>query len=167
MKRHTSLLLLIAGLSFLLAIASPAQGADAKVDHTITIKIPAVLRLETETTEVIFDLKEEDISLVSYPVYFFPTSGSEYRSVFVFSNLKDEWQLKIRGASEEIPLSNIEWSIDKITWNALSEEGQPLVFGEHTGGWREFRVYYRLVVTGEEYAGTGYSIKVYYELSTL
>lgn len=168
MRRRKLWLTVIAGFLLLAPMSLSAQGANIQGQHGVRVKIPSVLRLEISAAEVLFDLREAEYPRrESYPVYFTPTSGGEYRSVFVCSNLREEWRLKINGVSEEIPITNIEWSLDKVNWSPLSTDEQLLVSGEHTGGWQEFRVYYRLLVTGEEFASDEYNIRVNYELSAL
>lgn len=161
-----------AGLFFILLIfLMPEQKAYGVIreSHRLTVKIPVILRLEVGREEIFFDLNNpkpgETYPAEIYPAVYKP-AGEEYVTVRVYSNLPRQWQLGIKGGiNGEVPLEKVQWSLDEREWQSLSSQEQPVISGTHTGGWHEFKVYYRLVLTGEEYATTEYKVDVNYILS--
>ena len=161
-----------AGFFFILLIfLTPEQKVYGEImeSHRLTVKIPEILRLEVGREEIIFDLNSpkpgENYPAEIYPAVYKPT-GEEYVTVCVYSNLRRQWQLKIKGENNrEVPLEKVQWSLDETEWQSLSSQEQPVVSGTHTGGRHEFKVYYRLVLTGEEYPVTEYKVDVDYVLS--
>lgn len=162
-----------AGLFFILSILFLTAGQKAygeiSESHRLTVKIPAILSLEVGREEIIFDLNNPEPGEIYpaeiYPAVYKPT-GEEYVTVRIYSNLPRQWRLEIKGDNnEEFPLEKVQWSLDEREWQSLSSQEQPVVSGTHTGGWHEFKVYYRLVLTGEEYATPKYKVGVNYILS--
>lgn len=133
--------------------------------HTINVSIPEIVRLEVDNETILFDLSTVP-NQVGAQHYYIPASPASVE-IRVFSNIDREWQLKIKGlTSGALPVERVEWSIDGHNWVALRSREEVVTAGSFTKGWQRMKVYYRLLVTGQEYAGE-YRLEVNYELTAL
>lgn len=147
--------------------------AEIPLEHKINVNIPEILHLEVEENSLIFDLHSpnsgEQFPASSYPAYYTPTSSNKYITVGVFSNMKKEWRLMIRGeTNRNLRPQAVEWSLNRETWFPLQKIDQMIKIGSFTGGWEEIKVYFRLVMFGDEDNSDGeYKVQVHYNLSSV
>lgn len=142
------------------------QAAGAEEAHTVTVSIPEVIRLDVSLDEVVFDLSIKPEDTLAFPTYYTPNTR-QFAEVKVLSNVDREWQLKLEGeTSGGLPAENIEWSLDDNNWHVLRKQETVVTVGSFTKGWQEIRIYYRLLVTGAEYAGK-YRLQVKYGLTVI
>lgn len=172
MKR-SGLLLQFAGiLFFLLLMTVQGQASQDQNVHTLTVEIPEILKMEMGSAEIAFDLAhpnaDQPFPAPVYPAYYTPTSSDQYIPVRVFANGETPWRLLINGeTAQSLGAGAIEWSVDGVNWQPLALTEQVLTEGSYTNGWREIKVYFRLVLRGIEYASSEeYKVKVYYQLSS-
>ncbi len=161
---------------FLLSLVIGVGGvcfAEIPLEHKINVNIPEILQLEVGENNLVFNLHSpnpgEQFPASSYPAYYTPTSTNKYTTVGVFSNMNKEWSLMIRGeTNQELGSQAIEWSLNGETWYPLRKVEQMIKLGSFTGGWEEIKVYFRLVMFGDEHSWDGeYKVRVYYNLASL
>jgi hypothetical protein len=122
-------LLLAALLSF------PVEAGMEPAGHRLTVRIPPVLQVETDDSELVFT---QDRMV-------------KQAKIRILSNQKGRWQLRIKGGNNgEFQLAQVQWSLNGEDWNELSTLPSPLLSGGHTGGWREVAIYFRLALPEEE-----------------
>jgi|GEM_PF-2052599 len=144
--------------------SAPAAGVGKA--HTVTVTIPEVIQLDVSLDQVVFDLTTESEETLTFPGYHVPNT-QEFAEVRVLSNTDREWQLKMEGETfGGLPVEEIEWSLDGSDWHALRNQETVVTTGAFTAGWQEIKVYYRLLVTGTEYAGE-YRLQVKYGLTVI
>lgn len=164
----------IAGFLFFFAISVSGECfSEIPLEHKININIPEILHLKVGENNLIFNLHSpnpgEQFPASSYPAYYTPTSINKYITVGVFSNMNKEWRLMIRGeTNQDLRPQAVEWSLNEETWFPLRKIDRMIKIGSFTGGWEEIKVYFRLVMFGDEDSSDGeYKVQVYYNLSSL
>ena len=179
-------ILRLAVLVLLLALSvEPAVAvAGDTVSHIVIVQIPEAIRLVVETGDAVFDLAGEKeggrFPPETYPAYYYPSSSEGEGAVIlrVYSNSLRQWAVYVKplgdltDGTNVIPISRLEWSIDRVNWTSLPSGGSDgfgvrLFAGSQTNGWEYFRVYYRLRLTGDEVAGGAYKAELKYSIVSL
>jgi hypothetical protein len=159
MKRSYLLLQFAGILFFLLLMTAQVQAKQDRNTHTLAVEIPEILQLEMGSGEIAFNLAqakaEQPYPAPVYPAYYMPTSSNQYLPVYVFANGETLWRLLINGETARgLGAGAIEWSLDEVNWQPLALTERVLTEGSYTNGWREIKVYFRLVLRGGEYASS-------------
>ena len=163
-----------AGVLLLILLSLTGAGAtESAMEHNISVNVPEALQIEVGDSALAFNLfspnPDEKYPAASYPAYYTPTSVNKYVSIKLFSNCDKEWSLMIGGEADNgLKVQAIEWSLDQVSWFPLESLGQPMKRGGFTSNWLEIKVYFRLVMYGDEYGGNGeYKVRVFYNLSSI
>ncbi|NLY88242.1 MAG: hypothetical protein GX085_01260 [Firmicutes bacterium] len=136
------------------ALSVPVQAGEESVGHRLTVRIPPILRVETDGFELVFSWNRT----------------VEQAKIRILSNQKDRWQLRIKGGNNgEFPLARVQWSLNGEDWAELSPLPSPLLSGGHTGGWQEIEIHFRLALPEEEsavasMAAVEYHVQLAYDL---
>jgi len=138
--------------------------------HTVSVTIPESLKLRL-SGDVQFQTPP-DYPPDSFENYYL---GPNYVTVSVHCNRDIQWQVKVAAQTATFsgpsgvdkPITDLEWSLNQDSGYTAMSTSQADVFGgsQHTNGWQEQNVYYKLKLTGTELAGD-YSATIIYTLVT-
>lgn len=135
------------------AALSPLIQAEESAGHRLAVQISPVLRLDTDSVELVFD----------------PDQTMEYAKIRILSNQKGRWQLSIKKENSwKFPSARIQWSLNGEDWSELTPLPSPLLSGGHTAGWKEIEVCFRLCIAEGEYEvarTTVYHAQIAYDLT--
>ena len=177
--------ILFPALLFIVALTENTVFAQTNdtATHLVQVVIPEAIKIFVEAGDLSFDFAREkekgSYPPAGYPAYYYPTAteGREGVAIKIHSNITRQWFLYVKPADDltdgtnTIPISQLEWSTDRITWTSFPEGGGEgfgvlLFSGNRLNGWAQFNVYYRLKLTGEEVGGTTYRTTFKYTLVT-
>ncbi|NPV54809.1 MAG: hypothetical protein HPY71_15055 [Firmicutes bacterium] len=152
--------------------------------HLVQVVIPEAIKIFVEAGDLAFDFAREkeksSYPPADYPAYYYPLAGEGRDgavAIKIHSNVARQWFLYVKPAGDltdgtnTIPISQLEWSTDRVTWTSFPGGGGEgfgvlLFSGNRLNGWAQFNVYYRLKLTGEEVGGTTYGTTFKYTLVT-
>lgn len=150
-------LLLLAALMLLIpAVSTVDQVRAESATQSIAVTIPETLRINIDRNEIVFSERHEGENGVLYPA-----ANQEKMNVKVLSNSPQTWRLRVNTSDAQ---GQLEWSLDGNNWRTVGE-GQEVLNGSITNGWKEYAVYYRLRQTADETDAV--QLVLTYELMTL
>ncbi|NPV54806.1 MAG: hypothetical protein HPY71_15040 [Firmicutes bacterium] len=162
----TMLLLATVGLLVFSGMAAAEPPDDTKY-HDVSVTVPVSLRLRL-AGNVTFSL--EGYPPDEYPATYGPTSGFWVK---VHYNQSGNWQVRVVGPANFTgpttkPISDLKWSTEaQGTYTAMSNTAATVFSGTaKTTGWAQHDVFYKLVLDGNEAAGT-YTATITYILVTI
>jgi len=142
-------------------------GIFAWAQLPLQLEFPAGSSLQISSREIVFDLSKSGFPPRELPAFYYPVKPAEGLNLRLFSNLDGGWAL----AAELQPLvardgnwlspENVEVRLDNGPWLSLASEVSLLIGSGPTGGYREHKIEFRLLVRGDELPGSYQGVLVF------